>query len=154
MGPFLANLKGKIVSHKAELQEEITTLTKQFKADQTMFVDLLFVNNVPYLISVFKQLEYVAVTKSVKKVINTLLTATINHINIIRKHGIKVVLCRVDGESAMSTEWFQSKISAQGTILDTTGAGEAVSVVERKIRQLNLRDVAFYHTSTYILTYC
>ena len=110
MGPFLANLKGKIVSHKAELQEEITTLTKQFKADQTMFVDLLFVNNVPYLISVFKQLEYVAVTKSVKKVINTLLTATINHINIIRKHGIKVVLCRVDGESAMSTEKISPKL--------------------------------------------
>ena len=92
-GPSLANLKGKTVSHKAELQEEITTLTNQFKADQTMLVDLIFVNNVPYSISVFKPLEYVAVTKLVKKDINTLLTATINHINIIRKHGIIVVLC-------------------------------------------------------------
>ena len=36
----------------------------------------------------------------------------------------------------MSTEWFQSKISAEGTILDTTGAGEAVRVVERKIRHV------------------
>ena len=104
-----------------------------------MFVDLMFVNNVPYLISVFKPLEYVAVTKLVKKDINTLLTTTINHISIIRKHGIKVVLCRVDGESAMSTEWFQSIISAEGTILDTTGAGEAVSVVKRKIRQVKER---------------
>ena len=58
-----------------------------------MLVDLIFVNNVPYSISVFKPLEYVAVTKLVKKDINTLLPATINHINIIRKHGIIVVLC-------------------------------------------------------------
>ena len=129
-------LKGKTVSHKAELQEEITTLTNQFKADQTMLVDLIFVNNVPYSISVFKPLEYVAVTKLVKKDINTLLTATINHINIIRKHGIIVVLCWVDGESAMSTEWFQSKISAEGIILDTTGAGEAVSVVKERLDKL------------------
>ena len=68
-GPSLANLKGKTVSHKAELQEEITTLTNQFKADQTIFVDLMFVNSVPYLISVFKPLEYVAVTKLVKKIL-------------------------------------------------------------------------------------
>ena len=39
----------------------------------------------------------------------------------------------------MSTEWFQSIISAEGTILDTTGAGEAVSVVKRKIRQVKER---------------
>ena len=37
-----------------------------------MFVDLMFVNSVPYLISVFKPLEYVAVTKLVKEDINTI----------------------------------------------------------------------------------
>ena len=52
--------------------------------------------------------------------------------NIVRKHNLKVPLIRVDGESAMCTDWFVSKIRAEGTILDTTGAGEAVSVVERK----------------------
>ena len=128
-GPSLANLKGKTVSHKAQLQEEIATFTNQFKAAQIMFVDLMFVNRVPYLISVFKPLEYVAITKLIKKDIKTLLTATFSHMNIIRKHGLKVELCRVDGESAMSIEWFRSKISAEGTIMDTTGAGEAGSVV-------------------------
>ena len=42
-------------------------------------------------------------------------------------------MLRVDGESAISTEWFHSKINAEGIILDTTGAGEAITVVERKI---------------------
>ena len=45
-------------------------------------------------------------------------------------------MIRVDGESAISTDLFNSKISAEGIILDTAGAGEAVTVVERKIRQI------------------
>ena len=52
----------------------------------------------------------------------------------------------------MSTEWFQSKISAEGTILDTTGAGEAVRVVERKIRHVKERLRAIVTTLPYRLT--
>ena len=150
-GPSLSNLKGKTVSHKAELQDEIAIL-HDIQADQTMFVDLMFVNSIPYLISVFKPLEYVAVTKLLKKDIHTLLTTTISHMNIVRKHNLKVPLIRVDGESAMRTDWFVSKISAEGTILDTTGAGEAVSVVERKIRHIKERVRGISNTLPYKLT--
>ena len=47
-GPSLSNLKGKTVSHKAELQDEIAILY-DIQADETMFVDLMFVNSIPYL---------------------------------------------------------------------------------------------------------
>ena len=117
-----------------------------------MFVDLMFVNSIPYLISVFKPLEYVTISKLQKKDMVTLCNTVISHLNIVRKHGIKVPLCRVDGESAISTEWFQSKISAEGTILDTTGAGEAVAVVERKIRQIKERLRGIINTIPYKLT--
>ena len=76
----------------------------------------MLLNCVPYTIFVFKPLEYVAMTKLVKKDFNTLLTATLSHINVIRKQGLKIALCEIDGESTMSTEWFQSKISAERTI--------------------------------------
>ena len=66
-GPALANLKGKTTSHKSELQEEISVLNAQLKVDQIMFVDLMFVNSILYLISVFKPLEYVSVSKLAKK---------------------------------------------------------------------------------------
>ena len=112
------------------MKDEIAIL-HDIQAVQTMFVDLMFVNSIPCLISVFKLLEYAAVTKLLNKDIHTLLTTTISHINIVRKRNFKVPLIRVDGESAISTDWFASKISAEVTILDTT---EAVSVVERKIR--------------------
>ena len=102
-GPALANLKGKTVSHKAELQEEIAIINNII-SDQTMFVDLMFVNRIAYLISIFKSLECVAVSKLAKKDISTLLKTRLSHINMIRKHNLKVVLCKVDGESAMSTD--------------------------------------------------
>ena len=151
-GPALANLKGKTTSHKTELQEEISILDKQLKTDQIMFVDLMFVNSVAYLISVFKPLDYVSVTKLSKKNISSLLDTVLSQMNSIKRHGLKVTMCRVDGESAISTEWFQSKISAEGTILDTTGAGEAVSVVERKIRQVKERFRGIACTLPYKLT--
>ena len=66
-GPALANLKGETTSHKSELQEEISVLNAQLKVDQIMFVDLMFVNSILYLISVFKPLEYVSVSKLAKK---------------------------------------------------------------------------------------
>ena len=47
---------------------------------------------------------YLAVSKLAKKIIDTLLAATVDHINIIRKHDIKVTSCRVDRVSALSTQ--------------------------------------------------
>ena len=53
-GPALANLKGKTTSHKSELQEEISVLNAPSKVDQIMFVYLMFVNSIPYHVSVYK----------------------------------------------------------------------------------------------------
>ena len=111
-----------------------------------MFVDLMFVNSIPYLISVFKPFGYVTKSKLQKKDMLTLCNTVINYLNVVRKRGIKVPLCKVDGESAISTEWFQSKISAEGAISDTTGAGDAVAVVERKIRQIKERVTGIINT--------
>ena len=122
-GPALANLKG--------LQEEISVLNAQLKVDQIMFVDLMFVNSIPYLISVFKPLEYVSVSKLAKTDIINIYNIVISHINSIRKHGMKITMLRVDGELAINTDWFTSRINAEGIILDTTVAGEAITVVER-----------------------
>ena len=34
------------------------------------------------------------------------------------------------------SEWFHNKVGLRGIVLDVTGAGEAVAVVERKIRHI------------------
>ena len=60
------------------------------------------------------------------------------------KYHFKIKMIRVDGEGAINTEWFHNKVGLRGIILDVTGAGEAVAVVERKIRHIN--DVIDYST--------
>jgi hypothetical protein len=151
-GPDLGSLKGKTTSHKAQLEEEIPILkTKQFES-QTMYLDLMFVNGLPFLIAVVNPLEYVMVNKLSKRDNWTLWGSLESDINHITKYGFKIKMIRVDGEGAINTEWFESKITALGIILDTTGAGEAVAVVERKIRYVKERVRAVMNTLPYPLT--
>ena len=62
-----------------------------------------------------------------------------SNIHHIAKYGLKIAMIRIDGESAVNTFSFESKLAALGIILDSTGAGEAVDVVERKIRVIKER---------------
>jgi hypothetical protein len=71
------------------------------------------------------------------------LESDINHIN---KYDFKIKMIRVDGEGAINTKWFENKIAALGIILDTTGAGEAVAIIERKIRHIKERVRAIMNT--------
>ena len=150
-GPDLGSLKGKTTSHKAQLEEELPLINQQFE-DQTMYLDLMFVNGLPFLIAVINPLEYVMVNKLSKRDNWTLWVSLESNIHHITKYGFKIKMVRVDGEGAISTTWFENKISQLGTILDTTGAGEAVAVVERKIRQVKERVRAVVNTLPFSLT--
>jgi hypothetical protein len=151
-GPDLGSLKGKTTSHKAQLEEEIPTLkTKQFES-QTMYVDLMFMNGLPFLIAVVNPLEYVMVNKLSKRDNWTLWGSMESNINHITKYDFKIKMLRVDGEGAMNTEWFENRVAALGIILDTTGAGEAVAIIERKIRHIKERVRAIMNSLPYPLT--
>ena len=56
----MGSLKGKTTSHKAELEEEMPVVDRQF-LNQIMYIDLMFVNSIPYLVSVTNFLEYVII---------------------------------------------------------------------------------------------
>jgi hypothetical protein len=151
-GPDLGSLKGKTTSHKAQLEEMIPTLkTKRFESS-TMYVDLMFVNGLPFLIAVVNPLEYVMVNKLSKWDNWTPWRSMESNINHITKYGLKIKMLPVDGESVINTEWFESRIAALGIILDTTGAGEAVAIIERKIRHIKERIRAIMNTLPYPLT--
>jgi hypothetical protein len=117
-----------------------------------MYLDLMFVNGAPFLIVVVNPLEYVMVNKLSKRDNWSLWGSLESNINHITKYGFKIKMIKVDGEKAINTEWFESRISSLGIILDTTGAGEAVAVVERKIRYAKERVRAIINTLPYTLT--
>ena len=117
-----------------------------------MYIDLMFVNGNPFLIAVVKPLEYVMVNKLAKRDNGTLWISLESDIRHITKYGFSMDLVRVDGEGAINSVWFETKLASIGTALDSTGAGDAVTVVERKIRQVKEKVRAVVNTLPYNLT--
>ena len=150
-GPDLGSLKGKTTGHKAELEDELPVIKTQF-LNQIMYIDLMFVNSLPYLICVTNPLEYVMICKLSRKNNSSLWVNLESSINHITKYGFKITMIRVDGEAAINTLVFESKLASLGIILDSTGAGEAVAVVERKIRVIKERVRAITNTIPFSLT--
>lgn len=56
-GPDLGSLKEKTTSQKTELEEEMPVVDRQF-LNQIMYIDLMFVNSIPYLVSATNPLEH------------------------------------------------------------------------------------------------
>ena len=138
-GPDVGSPKGKTTSHQAKLEEKLPLIGIEYKTEQIMYVDIMFVNQVPYLVSVVQPIEFLYVSKLAnrehKSIWNSLKTSLASMV----KYRFRVKMIRVDGEGAIDTEWFHNKVGLRGIILDVTGAGEAVAVVERKIRHIKER---------------
>jgi hypothetical protein len=118
-GPDLGSLKGKTPSHKALLEEELPVLKTQQFESQTMYLDLIFVNGQPFLITVVNPLEYVMVSNLSKRDNWSLWASIESNVNHITKYGFKFKMVRVDGEGAINTEWFESRVASQRVILDS-----------------------------------
>jgi hypothetical protein len=150
-GRDLGSLKGKTPSHQSEPPTELDILIKSQREDQIMHTDIMFVNNIPYFLSVFTPLEYVMADRIMKKDEWSLWRVINAHINHIKRYGFKVPLLRIDGESALSSDWFTSKLNEKGTTIDATGAGECVAVAERKIQDIKKKFRAVVNTVPYSL---
>ena len=60
--PDLGSLKGNTTSHKAQIEEELPIMNRQF-LNQIIYIDLMFVNSLPYLVCVLNPLKYVMICK-------------------------------------------------------------------------------------------
>ena len=148
-GPALGLLKGTSTSRKIPhipLGEKLRTLQPKH---QTIHTDIMYVNGIAYLLSVYDPLEYVKVTRLKAKDEWTLWRALEEHINYPNRFGLEVVKVRVDGESALASEFCQRKL---GNLLDTGGASISVPMVERKIRTVKERIRSVINTLPYHLT--
>ena len=136
-GPSLGGLKGKTTSHKSPIQTEIELVKSIVQTDQTMCSDLMFVNGRPFFVSVFLPSDFVMVSKIKSKSELNLLQPMLSQLRHVKNRGFKVPTIRVDGESAIGTDFFRDQISKEvGTVLDPCGADEHIEPIERKIRQI------------------
>jgi len=148
-GPSLGVLKGKSTSSKGSpivRGERIRTVQQK---NQVLHMDLMFVNNIPYLISVMDPIEYVQICRLKAKDEWTIWRAVEQQIRFAERFSLSIALVRVDDESAIASEFFQAKL---GEKLDIGGAGTAVPVVERKIRTVKERIRAVINTLPFEIT--
>ena len=87
-GQVLGSLKGKTTSHKTELEEEMPVVDRQFR-NQIMYIDLMFVNSIPYLVSVTNPLEYVMICKLSRKNKSSMWMNLESNIHHITKYGLR-----------------------------------------------------------------
>ena len=139
-GQDIAEIKGKSTGRKGDVikNDDSEIVTKQEKF-QTAHVDLFFTNGRPFLITVFQGTEYVMVTRLQSKGIADVQAGIRRHVGEIRKQGFDIKLMYIDGESAVGSDETKTAIAELKIDLDIVAAGEAVPVVERKIRVIKER---------------
>jgi len=148
-GPSLGVLKGKSTSKKGKpiiIGEKVRTSQQK---QQTLHVDLMYVNGLAYFISIMDPLEYVQITKLKAKDDWTIWRVLEAHMALAQRYGLAVIVVRVDDESSMDSDFFRAKL---GDKLDTGAAGTAVPVVERKIRTVKERIRSIINTLPFEIT--
>ena len=132
-GPDLQGLKGRTTAKKpAPIITQPIHVPQS--VDQFIYVDIMFVNGIPYLVSVSDPMEYSLVTKLANKNQWTILKALRRHISEYTKFDYKVHKVYVDGESAINSSWFKQKCEVPIDV-----SSESVGKIERKIRVIKER---------------
>jgi len=150
-GKDLGQLKGKTTAKKSKAVNFEPVL--QVRRDQVMDMDLMFVEDLKYLIAVYFPLDYTALKRLRSKGKYELWSGINRCRAYVERAGMKVHTARCDGESAIASSYIQEKMGTSGIWLDTTSAGDAVARVERKIRVIKERVRGVINTLPFMLAW-
>jgi len=136
-GKDLGNLKGKTTATRAPTVDvtEQKIIQQVIQKQQVCYMDIMFVNKLPYLIVVYDPSNYVIVRRLLGRDHINMLDQIKNATTFMKKKGFIITMIRNDGESAIDSDWLKERLDEN---LDITG-GESVPVVERKIRTIKER---------------
>jgi len=110
----------------------------------------MFINNVPFLLSVSKPLNLLQVADAAtSRNSSTIRVGMENHIRTLESHGYKVMCIHSDGERAISA--VADIMASRGVSFNPAGPGQRVQIVERKIRQVKERCRCIMNTLRYTL---
>jgi len=135
-GPFVPSIQGKTTRRPTPLVAE--DVPKSLISDQVLYADLLFVDKVPFLVSVSKPLGLTVASHlpggkgaaSVRK-------AMVHQIRQYASQGFKVKSLVFDGEGAVAA--IADDIAEQGVKLEPVPPGAHVGVCERKNKVIKER---------------
>lgn len=136
-GPAVPSLKGKTNSQRpiAVKIPELNNL--HAKRSQTLHVDIMFVGECKFLISVSSPLELTMITTIDDRSSQTLQRDLLEQIHFYQVKNFKITHILSDGEGAITT--MTNVLNELGITLNIAAPGQHVPKVERKIRQIKER---------------
>ena len=151
-GKSLGEVKGKTTARKGAAEVPIPIPFPGVRVFQTVHMDLMFVEGLAFLIMVFKPLDFTFVEIVKSKNAKDIWVQMRKGIRIVTNRGFMINQGYFDGEKAIKSEDLQHLVWLTFYFeLDIKGQGEAVPVVEAKIRRVKEKERAIFNTLPYKL---
>jgi hypothetical protein len=137
-GPEIAAIKGKTVENKSiPMRFEKVIDQKLIQKNQTLNVDIMFVNSRAFLISVTNPLGFTMVTdlgtNSGARSKSSIRKALAEQLAQYKSHGFTITTLQSDGEGAIAS--LSTEIQSNEIVVNPAGPGQHVHQIERKIRE-------------------
>ena len=138
-GPDVGALKGKTTRHGPPIVDspvsvDITPILKYY-GEVTLCVDIMYVNKVPLLVTLSRNVKFGTVEAVKDRKETTLLKSSATVVTLYRKAGFKVTTALMDGEFVP----LQGGLTEIGLTLNETSRDEHVGDIERYIRTVKER---------------
>ena len=145
-GPDVGALNGKTTRHSPPIVDspvpvDITSILKHY-GEVTLCVDLMYVNRVPLLVTLSRNIKFGMVEAVKDRKEATLLKGIANVTSLYRKAGSKVTTALMDGEFVP----LRGGLAEIGVTLNETSRDEHVGDIECYIRTVKERMRAIYNT--------
>lgn len=134
-GPIVANLKGTSTRRKLKFQLPIPVVDEHISRLQTLYIDILFVEGLPFLMAVSKPMNLTTVELLSDKQAATVDNAVRNMVDLYRSYSYEIDMFVSDSESVLS-----AVLSRVPNIKhNVVGPGVHVKIVESKGRRIKER---------------
>ena len=132
-GPDIASLKGKTRASPSAIVK-LEHIPRPIAAEQSMHVDIMFVQSIPFLVSVTVPLGMTIAgkLKDGSRSTKALEVAILSQIAMYKGQGFTISTVLVDGEGGIAK--CEQVLNGMGIQLSPAGPGQHVPVVERKIQ--------------------
>ena len=135
-GESLGNLRGKTKRSNTK-HVDLESVPKEIDVNVTLHVDIMFVENIPFLIAVIAPMSMTMVQLLGSRKLSDVKQALLHMIGRCRAEGFVITTLLTDGEGAISK--LTDELLLMGINVNPSGAGSHVPVVENKIKTVKER---------------
>ena len=135
-GPDLASLRGKSRRSKPAI---VRTEASEYFVEKIidLHCDIMFIEGIPFFVSVSTPLEVIVVTMLGNRKTETLKKALLGHIRMYTSYGFKVKTLLTDGEGGVMK--LRQELNEMGIVVNPSGAGSHAPRIETAIRVIKER---------------